>query len=148
MLTLGCGVQQTFRTYNILVVEGNPGDALLIQDAFADCGKACSLTFAQDADHAKQLLASGTFDLLISDLGFRDELGAELIRDVRADPRLRGLPVIVIGGSPDPRSAYEAGANAFVMKSTDPDGLFAKIRALMHFWVEVVELPRVPACNT
>jgi CheY-like chemotaxis protein len=138
-------VQQTFRSYNILVVEENPGDALLIREAFADCGKACSLTFARDSDHAKELLHSDTFDLIISDLGLRDEQGAELIRDVRADPRLRSLPVIIISGSPDPRAAYEAGANAFVSKSNDSDGLLAKVKALMHFWVEVVELPRVPS---
>lgn len=138
-------MQQTFRSYNILVVEENPTDALLIRDAFADCGKACSLTFARDNEHAKEVLASGSFDLIISDLGFRDEQSAELIRDVRADPRLRSLPVIVISGSVDARSAYEAGANAFVSKSAGSDGLFTKVRALMHFWLEVVELPRVPA---
>ena len=140
-------MQQTFRSHNILVVEENPGDALLIRDAFSDCGKACSLTFARSYEHAKELLRSGSFDLVISDLEFQDEQGAELIREVRSDPRLKSLPVIIISGSADPRPAYEAGANAFVSKSADSDGLLAKIRALMHFWIEVVELPRVPSLS-
>jgi CheY-like chemotaxis protein len=137
-------VQQTFRSYCILVLEDDSGDAQLIQEAFADCGKACLLTFARDIQHAKQLLQSGTFDLVISDMGFRNEQGADLIRELRADPRLRSVPVIVISGSPDPRPAYEAGANAFVSKAPGNEGLFAKLKALMHFWMEVVELPRVP----
>jgi CheY-like chemotaxis protein len=137
-------VQNTFRSYNILVVEDNPGDVVLIREAFAECGKACALTFAEESRAARDILKSQTFDLIISDMGFRNEEGAEFIRAVRADPRLRTIPIIVLSGSPNPRLAYEAGANAFVAKSMDVDSFFAKIRALMHFWVEVVELPRVP----
>jgi CheY-like chemotaxis protein len=140
-------VQPIFRSYNILVVEDNPGDAVLIREAFAECGKACSLTFAVDSRSAKDLLRSHTFDLVISDMGFRNEEGAEFIRAVRADPRLRSVPLIVLSGSPNPRVAYEAGANAFVAKSIDLETFFAKIKALMHFWVEVVELPRAPGAD-
>ncbi|HZS56552.1 MAG TPA: response regulator [Bryobacteraceae bacterium] len=132
----------TFRTYNILVVEDNPGDIVLIREAFAECGKACALTFAETSQAAKEYLASQSFDLVISDMGIRKEEGTEFIRAIRSDERLKSLPIIVLSGSPDSKRAYDAGANAFIAKAMNMDEFFAKIKALMHFWVEVVELPR------
>lgn len=129
------------RTYNILVVEDNPGDAHLIQEAFLECGHGCHLAFAETTDQAKELLQSQPFDLILSDMGVRNGESADFIRGLRSDPRLKTLPVIVLSGSPDPRLAYEAGANAFIAKTMDMDQFFSKIRALMHFWVEVAELP-------
>jgi CheY-like chemotaxis protein len=137
-------VQQTFRSYNILIVEDSPGDAGLIREAFADCGEAYSLIFAANTQAARDLLNKENFDLILWDMSFSNEEGADFIRQIRADARLKSLPVIVLSGTPNPRLAYEAGANAFVSKSMDLDSFFAKIKALMHFWVEIVELPRVP----
>lgn len=133
---------QTARSYNILVVEDNPGDVVLIREAFAECGKSCCITVADGSQKAKELLDVQSFDLIISDMGFRAEEGADFIRSIRSSPRLKTLPIIVLSGSPNPRPAYEAGANAFVAKTIDVDSFFEKIRVLMHFWVEVVELPR------
>ena len=137
-------MHQTLRTYNILVVEDNPGDVVLIREAFAECGKGCHLSFADNPQAALAALESDTFDLVISDMGTRKDEGADFIRFIRNSERLRTLPVIVLSGSPSSRAAYEAGANAFIAKSMDMDSFFGKIKALMHFWVEVVELPRVP----
>lgn len=129
------------RTYRILVVEDNPGDAHLIGEAFRECCQECYLTFAQTAEEAKQLLASEAFDLILSDMGIRNGEGADFIRSIRADARLKGVPVIVLSGAPDPKPAYEAGANAFIAKVMDMDQFFAKIDALMKFWMRVAELP-------
>jgi CheY-like chemotaxis protein len=141
-------VQHILRSYHILIVEDNPGDVVLIREAFAECGKNCTLTVAENSRAARDLLDTQDFDLVISDMGFRGDEGAEFIRSVRADARLKSVPIIVLSGSPDPRAAYEAGANAFVAKSLDVDTLFTKIKALMYFWVEVVELPHIPAQNS
>ena len=129
------------RIYNILVAEDNPGDAHLIREAFRECGHDCRLHFAQTPKAAKQLLDTQAFDFMVSDMGLRNGESAELIRDIRRDDRLKTLPVIVFSGSPDPRPAYEAGANAFIAKTMDMDQLFSKIQSLMHFWVNVAELP-------
>jgi CheY-like chemotaxis protein len=137
-------VPHTFRTYNILVVENNPRDVVLIREAFAECGKTCALTFVETSEAAKECLVSQSFDLVISDMGTRRDEGAEFIRAIRADERLKPVPIIVLSGSPDSRRAYDAGANVFIAKSMNMEEFFAKIKALMHFWVEIVELPRVP----
>jgi CheY-like chemotaxis protein len=127
--------------YRILVVEDNPGDVVLIREAFSECGRACQLAVAENSEAALELLRSQTFDLVISDMGIRKGEGADLIRAIRMDERLKALPIIVISGSPNPKPAYEAGANAFIAKSLDVDTFFAKIRSLMHFWAEVAETP-------
>ncbi len=133
------------RSYNILVVEDNPGDAHLIREAFRECGHDCNLQFAETPAAANQLLETQVFDFMLSDMGLRVGESADLIRKIRRDSRLKTLPVIVLSGSPDPRPAYEAGANAFISKTMDMDQLFSKIQALMHFWVKVAELPPSPA---
>jgi len=134
-------VNKPRRIYNILVVEDNPGDAHLIREAFRECGIGCDLAFAESTGAARQLLQQQTFDLVISDMGVRNGEGGDFIRGIRGDDRLKVLPVIVLSGSPDPRSAYEAGANAFIAKTMDMDQLFTKVKALMHFWIDVAELP-------
>lgn len=129
------------RTYNILVVEDNPGDAHLIQEAFLECGSSCLLTFADTLQKAQEALHLKSFDLILSDMGVPNGEGEEFIKAIRSNPRLRTLPIIVLSGSMNPRPAYEAGANAFVSKTMDMDQFFAKIKALMHFWVDIAELP-------
>ncbi len=129
------------RSYNILVVEDNPGDAHLIREAFRECGHDCTLFVAETVDAAKELLKQQSFDLILSDMGAQDGEGAELLREIRSDERLKIIPVVVLSGMPNPRSAYEAGANAFIAKTMNMDQFFAKIQALMHFWVDVAELP-------
>lgn len=135
------------RTYNILVVEDNPGDAHLIREAFRECGHNCNLHFAETTVLAKERLQAGTFDLVLSDMGVRNGDTTDFIRGIRSDPRLKSLPIVVLSGSPNPRGAYEAGANAFIAKTMDMDQFFSKIAALMHFWIEVAELPRSTTSN-
>ena len=137
-------MQQPFRLYHILVVEDNPGDVVLIREAFIESGKSCELVFVNNTESAKAELDRRAFDLIISDMGPYQEEGAEFIRWIRADGRLKSLPVIVLTGAASSRLAYEAGANAFIAKSADIETFVSKIKALAHFWVDVVELPRVP----
>lgn len=134
-------MQAAQRSYKILVVEDNPGDAYLIREAFRECGYPCLLNFVETAQAARQALATQTFDLVLSDMGLRNGESADLIRMIRADDRLKVTPVIVLSGGVDPRPAYEAGANAFIAKTMDMDDFFSKIQALMYFWVRVAELP-------
>ncbi len=134
-------MQSPRRSYNILVVEDNPGDAHLIQEAFRECGHACILHFADTTGAARRLLQAYRFDMVLSDMGVKNGETADFIREIRADVHLKVLPVVVLSGSPDPRPAYEAGANAFIPKTMNMEEFFSKIQALMHFWVDVAELP-------
>lgn len=142
MLWLVNPVAASPRICSILVVEDNPPDANLIHEAFRECGSACKLTLTETLEKAEEALRTTPFDLVLSDLHLQNGASEEFIRRIRSDSRLKSLPIIVLSGSSNPRPAYEAGANAFVSKSMDVDQFFAKIKALMHFWVDVAELPR------
>jgi two-component system, chemotaxis family, response regulator Rcp1 len=134
------------RIYKILVVDDNEGDLRLIQEAFSECGHSCHLTCMNSIPAAVERLQTERFDFVLSDMGPRGEnLG--LLRMIRRQDRLRTTPVIVLSGVPKASPAYEAGANAFVSKSIDLDTFFARIRGLMHFWVNVAELPTASTTN-
>ena len=130
----------TPRIYEILALDDNEGDLRLIQEAFAECGHSCHLTCTKSIQDAVKILQTKTFDLVLSDMGPTCE-GIELVRVIRGDDRLRATPVIVLSGMVNASPAYEAGANAFISKSADLDTFFARVRSLMHFWVNVAELP-------
>lgn len=126
------------RIHRILVVEDNPGDAHLTQEAFSECGYVCDLTFADSHVAAEQLLGTDSFDLLFCDFGGDYRGSAQFFKAVRE--RVPTLPIIVLSGYPDAAPAYLAGANAFIRKNADLNELFTKIQDTMHFWVAVAEL--------
>ncbi len=85
-----------------------------------------------------------TPDLVLLDLGLPDIGGLEVLRRLRADPRTRALPVIVLTSSQeteDIRRAYENGANSFVSKSDSPEKMFQRLRMLPVYWLELNRLP-------
>jgi chemotaxis family two-component system response regulator Rcp1 len=134
-------MKQPARRYKILIVEDNPGDAVLIREAFKDCGHDCDLTFTDSLEDATRLLGNEHFHILVSDMGTRNGETTDFIASIRSNDRLRTMPVIALTGSPDPIPAYKAGVNAVIIKPLNVDELFEKIRSLMHFWVYTAELP-------
>ena len=132
------------RSYNLLVVEDNEGDAHLIREAFRECGFDCLLHFAESTGSAVGILQAQHIDIILSDMSIRTVEGDSFLQIVRSDPRWKTIPVIVLSGSYNSHPAYEAGANAFILKSMDMDEFFSKIKSLMHFWVHIAELPARP----
>ncbi len=130
------------RRLKILVVEDNPGDVLLIQEAFRECELRCELAIADSIAEAIRLAEQNRFDLVISDMSVSNDESATFFEWMRSQDRLKSTPIVVVSGILNPSRAYAAGANAFVAKSTDLDRFFEKIRAMMDFWVNVAELPR------
>lgn len=123
----------------ILVVDDNPADLYIIQEAFSECGFRCQITTASTREEAQQLLQKERPDLVLSDFGADASEGRSFIRSVRA--RNPSLPIIVLSGNYNTNLAYESGANAFVRKSTSLQEFLAKIQGIMKFWVDVAELP-------
>ncbi len=127
------------RRLRVLVVEDNPGDILLIQEAVHDCDVDCALSFASTIAQAIHLAAETRFDLVISDMSISNDETAKFFEWIRAREGRKTTPIIVFSGIFDPTPAYQAGANVFVAKSADVDEFFGKIRELMHFWVHVAD---------
>ena len=83
-------------------------------------------------------------DLILLDLGLPGIGGLEVLRRLRADPRTKGVPIVVLTSSQDQediRRAYESGANSFVSKSDTPELTFQRLRMLPVYWLELNRLP-------
>lgn len=85
-----------------------------------------------------------SLDLILLDLHLPGIGGLEVLRLLRANPRTKGLPIIVLTSSQendDIRQAYECGANSFVSKSDTPELMFQRLRMLPVYWLELNRLP-------
>jgi len=142
------------RQLTILLVEDNPRDVRLTQRAFAQAGMPHDLRIVRDGDEAlaylhregqyKEPQLSPRPDLILLDLNLPRMSGHELLDFLKQDQRFRQIPIIVLttsGRADDVRLAYEAGANAYLLKPVE----FARFTEIMEhlgrFWLELVELP-------
>ena len=97
------------REFEILVVDDNMGDLHLIQEAFSECGESFRLTCIDNVAAALKVLDDRTFDLVLSDMGTGGE-GLAIVRAIRADPRFRATPVIVLSGMLNSLPALRGGS--------------------------------------
>ncbi|MGQ3413171.1 response regulator [Natrinema versiforme] len=140
---------------SILLVEDNPGDVRLIEEAFKSAGFATTFHTVTDGSAAIEFLqdraaveAGPDLDLMLLDLNLPRTDGFEVLETIKDDPALSSLPVLVLTSSEateDIVKSYELCANAYLTKPTDPDE-FADIgRAVESFWIDEATLPPVPS---
>ena len=136
---------------DILLVEDNPGDVRLTEEAFAE-GQICNtLHVATDGVDAMAFLRKeGEFadvpcpDIVLLDLNLPRKGGREVLAEIRADEALKHLPVVVLTSSEaeeDVVKSYELQANAYLTKPVDPEAFIETVRSLQEFWFSVVRLP-------
>jgi CheY-like chemotaxis protein len=135
----------------ILLVEDDPGDVLMTQEAFADYKIANRLSVVTNGEDAiaymrKQGQFSGvaTPDLVLLDLNLPRRDGREVLLEIKGDPDLRRVPVVVLTTSEakeDILAAYDRHANAYVRKPVDFEQFVAAVRAIDDFFITVVRLP-------
>jgi CheY-like chemotaxis protein len=142
----------------IFVVEDNPTDVMLIRRAFARAGIGNPLQFVSDGDAAVRYLAGegayadrAAFPLpavMLLDLKLPRRSGLEILQWVRADPRLRRLPVVVLTSSnqsPDINRAYDLGANSYLVKPVEFDDLEKMIGTIHVYWIHLNVKPTLSA---
>ena len=139
------------RPVEVLLVEDNPGDIVLTEEAFAEAKVAVDMTAltdgAQALAHLQERASSrGRLpDLILLDLNLPGLDGHGVLRAIRADERLRHLPVIIMTTSSsddDVMGAYREAANSFITKPLDPGEFLDVVRNLGDYWLRIVELPR------
>ena len=134
------------RAVRVLLVEDNPGDVDLIMEALTTSKREHSLTVAVDGVEAlHKLNQPGDLpDLVMLDLNLPRKDGRAVLREMKADPRLRHIPVVVLSSSDADRDlgdAYELQASCFVTKPADLDEFLLAVRGIEHFWMHVAKLP-------
>ncbi|WP_137290143.1 response regulator [Natronorubrum halophilum] len=139
----------------ILLVEDNPGDVRLTQEAFKQLSTETIIHVAIDGDEAFDFLSSRydsdtelVPDLVLLDLNLPRMGGLEFLETVQDDPNLSRVPVLVLTSSnaiEDVLESYELAANAYLTKPTDPDEYAAMVEAVADFWFQRAALPPMPS---
>jgi two-component system, chemotaxis family, response regulator Rcp1 len=143
--------QKTGRTADILLVEDNPGDVMLIEEALADSKIRNILHVVSDGEQAMEFVrkqgnhaGAPRPDLILLDLNLPKKNGKEVLREVKSDPDLKSIPVIVLTSSKseeDVVKSYELHANAYICKPFDFHQFVKVMQTLEDFWFVIVKLP-------
>jgi CheY-like chemotaxis protein len=135
----------------ILLIEDNPGDVLLAEEAFEEAKLPIHLSVVRNGEDASAFLRrEGRFasaprpDLILLDLNLPRKDGRELLSEIKREPIFRRIPVIVLTTSNsewDIARSYDLHANCYIIKPIGIDALVNVIRAINEFWFTVTVLP-------
>ena len=139
---------------DILIIENDPAAARLTKEAFREAGLMRQVLSIPDGDEAlAHLRREGEHashphpDMIFLDLHLPKKSGLEVLAEIKANPRLRVTPVVVVSGSEDPnevREAYELHASCYIRKPADLHNFLRFIQICFDFWGMVVTLPSKP----
>ena len=143
--------QMLGKPVQILLVEDNPGDVRLTQEALKDSRMLDNLHIAKDGLEAMAFLhREGRYtdaprpDLVLLDLNLPKKAGREVLAEIRADESLRRIPVVVLTTSQDEEDiikAYNLNANCYITKPVELEQFFKVVKSIVEFWFTVVKLP-------
>lgn len=142
------------RAITILMADDDADDRLLAKDALAESRLTNDLYFVADGQELMDYLnRQGEYEnpsssprpgVILLDLNMPRKDGFEALAEIRSDPDLRRIPVVILTTSKaeeDIYRGYDLGANSFVTKPITFDGLVDAMKALGQYWFEIVELP-------
>lgn len=140
------------RPIEILMVEDSPSDAQLTIEALSAAKIANHLTHVEDGVDAMNLLRrQGPYadaprpDLILLDLNLPRKDGREMLAELKQDPLLKTIPVVVLTTSrseQDVLHSYELHANCYITKPVDFAQFMEVVKSIEHFWLTVVTLPK------
>ena len=138
----------------ILMADDDADDRLMAQEAFEEAHLANELYFVEDGEalldylyHRGKYAAVGAAPepgLILLDLNMPKKDGREALKEIKADPALRHLPIVVLTTSKaeeDILRTYDLGVNSFIAKPVTFAGLVELVQPLTHYWFEIVTLP-------
>jgi chemotaxis family two-component system response regulator Rcp1 len=135
----------------VLLVEDNPGDVRLTKEALKEGKLLNQLTVVGDGVEALSLLRKeGIYadapqpELILLDLNLPKKDGREVLAEIKADPNLRRIPVVVLTTSSseeDILKIYDLHANCYITKPVDLEQFMGVVKSIEDFWVSVVKLP-------
>lgn len=142
------------RTITILMADDDPDDCMLVRDALEEAGLINDLRFVEDGDELMDYLyRRGKYaepsnsprpGLILLDLNMPKKDGREALKEIKADPDLRRIPIVVLTTSQadeDILRTYDLGANSFITKPVTFESLLEVMKITARYWFEVVALP-------
>jgi CheY-like chemotaxis protein len=136
---------------DVLMVEDDPGDALMVRESFAQAGRHNRFHVVPDGHQALQFLRQAGEHagaprpgLILLDLNLPGLHGLDVLAQIKADPELRIIPVVILSSSRHPgdiRRSYEMHANAYIVKPTDFDGFDDMIKRIDACFLGLIQPP-------
>jgi two-component system, response regulator len=138
---------------SILIADDDADDRMMAKEALEECRLANPIDFVEDGvELLAYLRGEGRYagqagrrpGFIILDLNMPKMDGREALREIKADPMLRRIPVVVMTTSQaeeDIYRTYDLGVNSFITKPVTFDGLVDVMRTMGAYWIEIVELP-------
>jgi CheY-like chemotaxis protein len=138
----------------VLMADDDPDDRLMAQEAFEEARLVNPLYFVENGEELLDYLhhrgrytaaeAAPTPGLILLDLNMPKKDGRQALQEIKADPSLRHIPIVVLTTSKaeeDILRTYDLGVSSFITKPVSFDGLVDLVRGLMRYWFEIVTLP-------
>ncbi len=135
----------------ILIIEDNPGEARLLQEALKESSIHPTLHILSDGavairflDEVKQENSQSLPHLILLDLNLPQKNGFEILKHIKGDNTLKRIPVIVLSSSQSPddiAKAYDLHANCYLTKPVDFEPFFEIVKAVEYFWFQLANLP-------
>jgi len=136
---------------DILLIEDSPADILITREAFEEFRLINTLCVVEDGVEAMAFLnQDGKYasvprpDLILLDLNLPRKSGREVLAEIKADPKLKSIPVVILTTSPaeqDVLQAYEHYANCYIVKPVGFENFVTAMKTIRQFWFSVVTLP-------
>ena len=143
----------TGRPIEILLVEDNPGDVRLTVEGLKESKVRNNLHVARDGVEAMEFLhregqhtSAVRPDLILLDLNLPRMDGREVLAEIKSDPKLKTIPVVVLTTSRaehDVLRSYELQANCYITKPVDLEQFITVVKSIEDFWFTIVTLPHV-----
>ncbi len=137
----------TKRKVSIMIADDDPDDCKLIKDAMRESLLSNELIFVKDGEELmRSLIESDVLPgLILLDLNMPKKDGREALAEIKSNPRLKQIPVVVLTTSKaeeDIYRSYNLGVNSFISKPVSFSSLVDVMRGLGRYWFELVELPK------
>jgi len=140
------------KTITILLADDDPDDRMLVQEAFEENHLLNVVDTVEDGEELLEYLRKqGKYaetavrpNMILLDLNMPRKSGLEALQEIKADPELRSIPVVVLTTSKaeeDIIRSYDLGVNSFVVKPVTFDSLVELVKSLGNYWFQIVELP-------
>lgn len=147
-------MQRRTRPITILMADDDLDDCLLVQDAFQESRLANDLRFVHDGEELLDYLyrrgryadssSSPRPGLILLDLNMPRKDGREVLKEIKSDPDIRGIPIVILTTSKEEADivrSYNLGASSFIINPVTFNGLVEVVQIFGNYWFQLVELP-------
>ena len=137
-------VEKPKKNHQILIAEDNEDDYILTRDAMQEAKLPVDLAWVKDGEELMNYLRRQSPELILLDLNMPKKSGKEALREIKASPLLRRIPIVAFstsGSEMDVHSTFDLGINSYIQKPVGFDRFVSTMKTLYDYWFTVSKLP-------